>query len=227
MKEVGRALYGSQNYLLSNEDSDKDYKVFLCPSFEDLYRAHKADKSDLPQDLDPEHYSVLDVRKFAELVKVGNVNCLEYLFSLDLSGNSDFLEWCAKARKFYENGYLGFTWPTFYASLTGMVKNSFDRYGVTRKSMSRAYFLYLFAATVVQDNFKVSASTWRANNWNETVRAMRFDKTSFLPDRENVFKSLERLNTEATNKMDAYTSFYTYGDTLADEMKKLVRGNVL
>ena len=155
MKEVGRALYGSQNYKLSNENSDKDYKVFLCPSFNDLYRAHKADKGDLPHGLDSEHYSVLDVRKFADLVKVGNVNCLEYLFSLELTGNDKFLNWCAQARELYGKGYLATVWPTFFSSLKGMVGNSLDHYGVTRKSMSRVYFLYMFAMTVVQDNFQV------------------------------------------------------------------------
>jgi len=226
MKEVGRAMYGSQNYLLSNKDSDTDYKVFLCPTFEDLYRGHKADKGDLPAHLDAEHYSVLDVRKFAELVKVGNVNCLEYLFSLDLSGNDKFLDWCADARKLYEKGYLATVWPTFFASLTGMVKNSLDRYGVTRKSMSRTYFLYMFATTVVQDHFQVWHSTWRNNTWNKTVAEMRFDDTVYLPTKEDVFTSLDRLNVEATNKVLTYPTTEK-GEVLVQKMRELVRNEVL
>lgn len=229
MKEVGRALYGSQNYLLSNENSDKDYKVFLCPSFEDLYRAHKADKGDLPKDLDPEHYSVLDVRKFAELVKVGNVNCLEYLFSLDLSGNDRFLNWCADARELYEKSYLATVWPTFFASLTGMVKNSLDRYGVTRKSMSRTYFLYMFATTVVQDHFQVWSSTWRNNTWNKTVAKMRFDDTVYLPTKEEVFNSLNHLNEEAMKRVKVYQvdSLVVRGNGLMKQMQDLVHMEVL
>ena len=229
MKEVGRALYGSQNYLLADKESDKDYKVFLCPSFEDLYRAHKADKNDLPKNLDSEHYSVLDARKFAELVKVGNVNCLEYLFSLDLSGNDKFLNWCANARTLYHEGYLAVVWPTVFSSLTGMAKNSLDRYGVTRKSMSRAYFLYMFATTVVQDHFCVWNSTWRNNRWNEVVHKMRFDDTTYLPTKEELFNSFKRLNVEATNRVKAYQvdPLYEQEKVLMEQMHNFVRMEVL
>ena len=227
MKEVGRALYGSQNYGLSNENSDKDYKVFLCPSFDDLYRGHKADKGDLPKGFDAEHYSVLDVRKFAELVKVGNVNCLEYLFSLELTGNDKFLEWCGVAQLFFNQGYLAMVWPTFFSSLEGMVKNSLDRYGVSRKSMSRAYFLYKFAETVSKDNFQVFNSTWRANNWNKTVYEMRFDDTVYLPTQEDVFRALNDLRVETTNKVKAYQNNELLKYDLVEQMKGFVYHEVL
>jgi len=37
-------LVGSHNYNLNNENSDKDYKIFVCPTFEDLYYNKKLSK---------------------------------------------------------------------------------------------------------------------------------------------------------------------------------------
>ena len=34
---VFKALVGSHNYNLADKNSDKDYKVFVLPTFEDLY----------------------------------------------------------------------------------------------------------------------------------------------------------------------------------------------
>ena len=81
MKVAARILVGSQNYSLSGPDSDYDYKLLMVPSFDDLYNYHKVDKHDLPQQYDPEHYSVISVMTFDKNVRAGNVNALEMLFS--------------------------------------------------------------------------------------------------------------------------------------------------
>ena len=45
MREVARVLYGSQNYGLDTPESDRDYKVLMCPEFDDLYHGRKLEKA--------------------------------------------------------------------------------------------------------------------------------------------------------------------------------------
>lgn len=73
-KEIFRALVGSHNYNLNTETSDYDYKVFVAPTFDDLYFNKQYSKSIIgeEQDLD-----IHDVRKVSNLWWKANVNFLE------------------------------------------------------------------------------------------------------------------------------------------------------
>ena len=233
MKEVGRALLGSYNYNLAGPSSDKDYKVFMCPEFEDLYCAHKADKDDLPAEtLENGELSVLDVRKLADLFCVGNVNATEYLFSLDYSVTNDFAYFWYQAQRLYEEGYLVVVWDKWFASLEGLVKNSLDRYGVSRKSMSRAYYFYMLAMTVLADNFRMNQRTWRENNWVDTVRDMRFNEENFLPSEELMYKNLEIVKKTGQKFAKGFNSqkkeeLKKQAEQLKQEMKNFVKHELM
>lgn len=77
-EEIFRALVGSHNYNLSTESSDKDYKVFVTPTFEDLYFNNQFNRSYVGE---TEDYDVHDIRKISSLWWKANVNFLEVLFS--------------------------------------------------------------------------------------------------------------------------------------------------
>lgn len=187
MLDVGHVLYGSQNYGLDSPDSDKDYKVFLCPDFDDLYANKCVEKNDLPADrYDREHFSPMDVRTFAKNLVSGNVNCAEYLFSMEQNGRSDLFDFLEEARQLYNDGYVMVCWDKFFASVEGLVKNSLDRNGESRKTMSRAYYFQMFVMTLMADNFKMDNYTWRGNSWNEDLRRMRFDEKCWMPLENNL-----------------------------------------
>lgn len=80
-KELFRALVGSHNYNLNTETSDYDYKVFVAPTFDDLYSKKMYSKSIIgdEQDLD-----IHDVRKVSNLWWKANVNFIEVLFSKEV-----------------------------------------------------------------------------------------------------------------------------------------------
>lgn len=164
MKEVVRILYGSQNYGLNTPESDKDYKVLLCPEFEDLYRYHKVCKDDLPNGLDPEHYSVMSIIQFHDLLMAGNPNCLEMLYSIDKKlydlelQRSNYIGFVSNM---FEAGYIATVWDKFYSALKGIALNSIDRNGINVKTVSRLYYLYYFAQQIVWDGFTVNERTWR------------------------------------------------------------------
>lgn len=85
-KESGRkvalaSLVGSHNYNLNTETSDKDYKFFVFPTFEDLYKNTKYVKSIVSDLVD---YTVHDIRELPKLLWKGNINFLEVLVSQEM-----------------------------------------------------------------------------------------------------------------------------------------------
>lgn len=83
-----KSLVGSHNYNLNTETSDKDYKVFVLPTFDDLYYGEKVSKS---MTSDEEDISIHDIRMLTNMLYKSNVNFIEVLFSKELIINTDFL----------------------------------------------------------------------------------------------------------------------------------------
>jgi hypothetical protein len=81
-------LVGSHNYNLNNENSDKDYKIFVCPTFEDLYYNKKLSKVEKIGIHDMEYK---DIRTLPALLKASHPNNLELLYSKEVITNN--LEW--------------------------------------------------------------------------------------------------------------------------------------
>ena len=96
-----KALVGSHNYNLNTETSDKDYKVFVLPTFNDLYEGEKFSKSITS---DTEDVSIHDIRMFVNMLYKANVNFIEVLFSKELIINPDLQ-------------------PSSYKMITEMIKN--------------------------------------------------------------------------------------------------------
>lgn len=83
---VLKALTGSHNYNLNVETSDKDYKVFVLPTFDDLYHGNTLSKSSVSE---TEDISVHDIRMLTKMLYKSNVNFIEVLFSKELIINPD------------------------------------------------------------------------------------------------------------------------------------------
>ena len=76
-KELFRALVGSHNYN-NTPESDKDYKIFIAPTFDDLYFNKQFSNSIIGE---TEDYDIHDIRKVSHLWWKANVNFIEVLFS--------------------------------------------------------------------------------------------------------------------------------------------------
>ena len=79
--ELFRCLVGSHNYNLNDETSDKDYKVFIAPNFDDLYYNKQFSKSYIGE---TEDLDIHDIRKCSNLWWKANVNFLEVLYSNEI-----------------------------------------------------------------------------------------------------------------------------------------------
>ena len=179
MKEIARILVGSQNYGLDIPNSDKDYKILLCPEFEDLYNYRKVEAKDIPKDLDKDHYGVMSVITFDKLLRGGNPNCLEMLHSVDLETDStDFCAYLTFARELYQDGYLAVVWESFYNAVAGIIMNGFAKYGATPKTISRAMYLYGLICSLSKPHedpsaYSMSTETWRNANIISLAKGFR------------------------------------------------------
>ena len=77
-KVAFKALFGSHNYNLQTQESDRDYKYFVIPTFEDLYKGKFFSTSHVG---DGDDYDVHDIRQLPNLWWKANINFLEVLFS--------------------------------------------------------------------------------------------------------------------------------------------------
>ena len=233
MFDVGHVLYGSNNYGLDGPDSDKDYKVLLCPDSEDFYFYKKVEKNDVPEWLSPENYSPMDVRTFDKNLRAGNPNCLEMLWSKEYEDlYCDLVTYMIEARDMFESGYLVMVFPQFFSAVKGVVFNSLSRYGVNRKSASRAFFWKNFVERVALNNFMVRKEFW----YCEAARELRFDESLELPTFEDFKASFQFLENWVLKKAeDAYLAlddakllrYKEMAAHLQELMKQFVFGNLV
>ena len=83
-KWLFKSLVGSHNYNLDTEESDRDYKMFFLPTFDDLYNGEDFYQKYLSEEEDIEAH---DIRKVIHLWCKANVNFIEVLFSEEVKIN--------------------------------------------------------------------------------------------------------------------------------------------
>ena len=202
MKEVATVLYGSDNYGLNGPNSDKDYKVLLCPSFDEMYCSHKVDAGDLPKYYDKEHYSPMDCRKFDSLVHNCNPNVLEMVFSTNWDAYENVLQYVNYAKDLLNSHYLALRWNDFYSAVHGIVMNTFKRYGFNNKAVSRGYYLFLLVEYVVNNNFQMTDNTWRNNEHSVKAREVRFGSSTT--------EELKRLGESVQNLFEDSKQYFSF-----------------
>lgn len=176
-----KALVGSHNYNLADENSDKDYKMFVLPTFEDLYKGNMYSKQIIGE---TEDLDVYDIRKIVNLFYKSNINFIEVLFTNELHVN-DALNSAQKdliGRLFLmKDDIVRMNLPYLFNACGGMHKQKMsllhkgtegtqhlvDKYGYDTKQALHAYrvldFIVRFADTDFQD-FK------KAITYNEKER---------------------------------------------------------
>lgn len=238
MRIIGKCLLGSQNYLLHNSDSDKDYKIFMAPEFIDLYNGK--DKPTLPIGYDPEHNSAMDFRKFDSLLRRGNANIVEYLFSSNFElYDNDFADYFTWARIAFEKGYVAHIWNYFFASAKGLVLNSLKRMDsseeLRRKAAARGVWWINFLSYIIKDDYRISERTWTHPSVWTFPREIRYNGHNFAlynaEDWQEMFEYLEimAINTKCTTEdylFQTYDNLLTKcaRNTIANAIRKELEG---
>jgi uncharacterized protein len=107
-----KALVGSWASNLQTPASDKDWKYFVTPTFDDLYSGKMFSQAEVSNTLD---YDCHDIRKLGELVWKANINFIITLFSPVYECNP-MLQWV------FDNAdrYATMNLPAFYNSTINM-----------------------------------------------------------------------------------------------------------
>lgn len=107
-----KALVGSWASNLQTPTSDKDWKFFVCPTFDDLYSAKMFSSADVSDTLD---YDCHDIRQLGNLLWKSNINFIVTLFSPEYECNPA-LQWI------FDNAdrYASMNLFAFYSSTMGM-----------------------------------------------------------------------------------------------------------
>lgn len=224
MKVVGTILIGSQNYQIDTLESDRDYKIIVTPNFDELYLKKDLNGAALPFG-DPEHYSCMDVRAFANNLAKGNPNAIEMLFSTEIEDEfADFRHLLEKWREPYFNGYVASQWHYFTEAVGGIMYNSFKRYGVTPKTASRALYFYKLVEYISNHNFVIDETILRNDEVCELPRAVRLlDKEVFESANKIMFNYHHLVNNIKVPAIKTFTFdptvFYT-------QTKEFVRRNM-
>ena len=74
-------LQGSQNYGISDEESDVDSKLLVIPSLEDIVLNRKPVNNTLEMPDNQEHVDCKDVREYFKIFRKSNINFVEILFT--------------------------------------------------------------------------------------------------------------------------------------------------
>lgn len=163
-KIIIAALVGSHNYNLNGKDSDRDYKVFVAPTFDDLYSGKLYSSSQIGQTQDLDLH---DIRKLPKMLWKSNVNFLEVLHSKDLRYDTNDPLLCDIFQD--KERFSRMNLPYLYASSIGMAASKkkmldkgtsntihlVEKYGYDTKQAMHAYrildFVIRFAVTGFRD----------------------------------------------------------------------------
>ena len=164
---VMQCLVGSHNYNLNTPESDMDYKIFVCPTFEDLYTGNSHSESIIGQNMD---FDIHDIRKMDNLLYKANVNFLEVLFSQSVIINPQLHP---KANKQVEELFsmkhdiAKMNLPYLYHACIGMYHNKMkylekgtsgtqhlvDKFGFDTKQALHSYRILDFLERFAQNEF--------------------------------------------------------------------------
>lgn len=160
---VLKALVGSHKYGLNTPESDKDYKAFVVPTFEELYLGKRYRKAIITPTEDVE---VHDIRKLVDLFYKANINYLEILASSELyipQGNPELEEIYS-----LRNEIFIMNLPQFYKACAGMHQNKMalldkgtegtqhlvDKFGYDTKQAQHAFRVMKVVVDFYNNDFK-------------------------------------------------------------------------
>ncbi|MCR8994736.1 nucleotidyltransferase domain-containing protein [Brevibacillus laterosporus] len=159
-KTVLKALVGSHNYGLATPESDKDYKVFVLPTFDDLYHGKMYAKGIVGA----EDHDVHDIRKAVNLWWKSNLNFLEVLYSKQLNSYSQEIRTILEMKKEIVRMNL----PYLYNACKGMhfekmkrldkategTEHLVEKYGYNTKEALHAYRILDFPTRFAFTDFE-------------------------------------------------------------------------
>lgn len=242
--EIFRALVGSHNYNLNDKTSDKDYKVFVAPTFDDLYHNKQFSKSYIGETVD---LDVHDIRKVSSLWWKANVNFLEVLYSNEIIINpvlpitiTSPLNEIFK----YKKDIVKMNLPYLYNACIGMhltkkkqinkgtqsTQQLVDKYGYDTKQALHAIRILEFLMRFANNGFKDFKGAIRYEDYDlyKTrligIKNGKFSKEEFLELVDEELKDVEDNYKHLYYKQEVD---YEMLDLLNDIVKEIVKASLI
>lgn len=219
-----KALVGSENYHLATEESDKDYKVFVIPTYSDLYYGKMYTRSISGNKVDEEFH---DIRKVVNLWWKSNVNFVEVLFSTEIFIHEDKnIKRALDTLLAMKQDIAVMNLPYLYKACKGMFLSKskniehgnsattylVDRYGYDSKSAMHAYRILDFIERFAQNEFSDFEGAMKYDQQERefmlAIKRGAYTKEEFtqlLKDKLKSFNELEKIyikqNTSEHTKM--------------------------
>lgn len=240
-KELFRTLVGSYNYNLNTLESDKDYKVFVAPTFDDLYFNKQFGKAYTKATTD---FDVHDIRKVSHLWTKANVNFVEILFSDDIIINKEhiYLETQRLLDEIFQmkNDIAKMNLPYLYDSSMGMyvskrtslkkgtsgTQHLVEKYGYDTKQAMTTIRILDFVKRFADNNFTdFKQAIWYDNKEKNRqllldIRNGKFTEKEYYKKADNMFNSIK------DNYEEKYKSFkeeVETNNTLINITKEIVK----
>ncbi|WAB25050.1 putative nucleotidyltransferase [Lysinibacillus phage vB_LfM_LysYB1] len=193
-RPIIKLLVGSHNYNLNGEGSDRDYKVFVMPTFEDLYKGNTHHDSILSES---EDWDVQDIRKLPHLLFKSNLNYIETLYSVDKEMYAtdyrieELVKWLFDKKAELVTMNLSYLYSTCIAMHYTAMKyieqdkstassiHLMGKYGFDTKQAMNAYRILDFLERFYHTEFKdLKKAMWYEGQARDTILNFKFGKYS-------------------------------------------------
>ncbi|GAB6253631.1 hypothetical protein BCSAG_49490 [Bacillus cereus] len=199
-KIVLKALTGSHNYKLATPESDEDYKVFVLPTFEDLYKGNMYANSTVTETVDHDTH---DIRKLPELLFKSNIAYTELLYADKIYFNAMLNELIE-----LRDEIMTINLPQFWKSCGGMYLNRMkklekgtdgtqhlvDKYGYNTKEAMHMFRTIYIPVKFAKQGFK---------DYEKAIKCEQWERDFLLAIKHGMF-SLEEFKEFITLYHDTY-----------------------
>lgn len=202
---VFTSLYGSQNYGLDNKNSDKDYKMAIVPSIDNLildkksYSKIKETKKGLVE--------IKDIRSAFTAFKKMSVVDLEMLFSKEMFINRKYKEEINKLLSIREE-IIASNPYRLYQVMLGIMTSSYKRkYSPKMAAQSIRYYDLFDRYFIKGENFKTALDSSQSSLYT----LMKDIKTGKIPE-DIVRRKIEEMiaiTKEHEDKIDKHINYET------------------
>lgn len=230
MNVAFKALVGSHNYNLNNENSDKDYKVFYYPTFDDMYNGDKTSKHKTSTDMDIEYH---DIRKLPDMLWKSNVNFIEVLFSQEVVAKDKLYSELHKIREDIASMNLPYLWDACYGMMYQKLREVKREMEYTdtnsakvSKSLYQARRIYRFLYSYADSEFTNFADSIyiKKQSTRDYILSVKSGGHSY----EEEYSFLEGwLNSKDMTKIKSMYKSMERQEHVSEKVKGIVKGYVM
>lgn len=202
---VFTAIYGSQNYNLDNESSDKDYKMAVVPSINNLV----LDKKPYIKIEETEEglIEVKDIRHTFLSFKKMSIVDLEILFSKEIIKNRKYKDELDELFSIREEIVKSDPYRLYQVMLGTMISGSKRKYTPKTAAQSMRYFDLFNRCFIKKETFESALDTSKSNLYN-LIKDTKAGKISEIKAKEKI-EEMIKTTKSYENKIDKNINYET------------------